>query len=1450
MFCPNKNTEAYKQLEKSFGEIDAYNAWFKFNKNSKEPVIPTIEQAKELLSDVQKPQAQFSVDEEYKSLYEQYGNLINKDLPYKKAIDTAFNINKYFKSIIARVFGDEDTGYRIVIERKTDINVQDKVLEKMRSLFPKIKSKLISVDEAFKMVGEVAYTANSFIIDNKVYFINGKITDETVIEEFLHPFVEYLYQYNKPLFDNLYEEASADTELKRSVINRYSKITKNPNDIRKELVTQKLTKLLNYELKNAPEKTPEETKNLITRLFKEVSKFFKALLGGKNMLEGVNLPPKMNLGTLVQIINTKGLELPTVFTPQPMFSLIDNIQTQSNAQGLFIEGDSYKDKTGKTYERLTEWVRNVLSTRERKYSIEEYAEYEAQRRFKNGKTYINANNVEVLRQPDGVEITIPELTKQILIDFNTSKAFGTVAHLIIDKAIKSKLGEDTTELDLKIQAAAEGKIDQNPIDLVRLNWIKDNIENILLISGTNALDSRVDKNQRDKIISEIKYSFEPLGIATTIDGLIQHSDGRLSIKDWKTGNLTSDSMKPYLMNEFSQQIETIIDSKIDRAKAEVLFRAMMIKYNNPNAKFRSLSIEQLNRSNLVETHNINLEAFLPMMEEFFKAKFPEAYEKMKARNLFDPLEYSLMPVADEKEALSIDEKIIELDKQILLVKNQMIQEKRSHIKNKYKEKLEDLTKQRLELAGMASIDLSEQKSEMGFFKRHFGKLANVSNPIYRTYKSLIDRAKMLMLSEEKKLFREFDALQKKLIDEYGNKPGNINLKYKTADNSGLYDFMWVEKTKAGSVGYYRVTETDAKWDTLTETQKAYVKFFSESLSKLYTEVASENVFVTATGQTLNNAEYSKTPYGTKLPEDFMPRVYMDFAEYTSYFGLPKTAALQYQKFKNTYLKTDFYANNANEVLPFKFLGGPEIIASQNHTFNAEIAYKEFVKNLLRKKHLDKIQAIGNGIAVIFGNNDWELDKNFINDRIMVEVTGMKKKTQFSQSRFKPLREGKLYGVDFDSIIGALKEITTAGTMWLKPFAGLRNGVYTLMQNHKNGVSRSIAKRLGVNDEELDFTESDLIRGDGLWMQYYYDIIAGNEENNKLHRLLQEYNYLPDAYDFKVQKSKILSEKNKFLNSDYLYFFHSIFEDWGTGTIFTALLLHNKHNGKSLYDSYEIKNGELVWEGGVRGKRADGSEITSLSFEELNKFKAISAMIHGNYRDDEKAAIELYAWGRLMMQFKRFVPQQLANLLQSRQLSYSFGNWKEIIDANNNKIMVWEPQIIRGRLQLMFYLFLKSATFSGQGKKYWDSLSAREKQDLVGGSMAMLVTILGSLLTTMAFDDDEEDKFIAQSWYKIFRDLSDGLSPMDMLENFQYTSVSIAKLYKLNKAFVQFGASVVTGDLNKYGNYKGSNEIAKTLPPFSTIYDIDRALNNTRTGKNVGLNIFNLDEYNFNFDQNK
>jgi hypothetical protein len=62
------------------------------------------------------------------------------------------------------------------------------------------------------------------------------------------------------------------------------------------------------------------------------------------------------------------------------------------------------------------------------------------------------------------------------------------------------------------------------------------------------------------------------------------------------------------------------------------------------------------------------------------------------------------------------------------------------------------------------------------------------------------------------------------------------------------------------------------------------------------------------------------------------------------------------------------------------------------------------------------------------------------------------------------------------------------------------------------------------------------------------------------------------------------------------------------------------------------------------------------------------------------------------------------------------------------------------------------------------------------------------------------------------------------------------------ALSDFFLSIAKEERNKYGKYKGSNEIAKVFPGFSTMYDIDKAFNRTKSGKNIGLDLGGLKDW--------
>lgn len=1455
-FCPNKSSKEYKALVSQFGEAGAYSAWFQANKvllseenSNVEPNIPSVEQASQLLAgrmfNVQNKEFN-SFEAELADINKKYPNF-NQPYDVLKKIAKAINSTyKYLKASIVQSEVGDLTDHTIRIEKVIQGSIiNGEVLSKLQKLFPKTKLQGISSATAINMVGDLARKSPTFILNDTVYVIEDRVTDETLIEEFLHPFIQYIYSNNKELFDNLYEDAKNDKALLKSIAQRYTNFT--VADKKKEMVTQKLAELLHRNYFTSKPNTIEGITVQMKKLFGELVKFFQKWLGG-NMLEVEAIPASMDLGQLANLLNTTGLEAPVEYLAAPTFSLMDDISNQSRDNGYRLQGESYEDNKGVKYSRLTEWIRNTLGNGKGKTAVD-FAKNVAQNMFNKYSPYLK-DGVQVIKLEDGSELSLDQLTEKVLIDFETSKAYGTLAHLLIERAIKKAMGIDTSALTIKIDTLSEGNATQNPIDLYKMDWIEKNIQPILQRAGITALDERFDQAQRDKILSEIPYILEQLGIGTTIDGLIFHTDGTMSIKDWKTGRLLSDQFTSVIFGEFGNQVQDIYDSKLDRAKLEVVLRALMIKYKNPTAIFRQLSIEHLNKNSLVESYNIDIYSYLKVLEDHFQKYNPEIYNDLKSKGLFNSASYGVKIHEDLNKAYEDKESTLKsLDERIEILKNTITKEVRSDKKAILNGQLKELTRERLETESTMPSGFTNGSEGVSWFKRHFGNLSNISNDLINTFKKILDKATMAFNLEKSQLFDEFDKLTKELMDAHGTNWQNIGLNYTNKSGTGLYDFMFIEKDKGNNVGMYRVTKNDAKYNTLTDVQKRYLDFFNDKLSGLYNEVASQVVATDYSGD-VTNAEFNKQP--KTLPEDFFPRVYMSMAEYAGREGVSKNLLkFKYYQFKHQFLKSEFYANNATEAIPFKFMGSDATIGSKMHTFNGEIAFKEFANNLLRKKHLDKVQSIGVGLAKTFYDEDDHRTAAFLEDRILIEVLDMKKKTEYSKKAFSIVKGGKKYKVDIDTILDTGKAFITAGTMWLKPFAGLRNGVYTIATNHKNSVIGSISKRFGIKEEDLNFTESEMAKADALWSQYQLDILRGKGNENKLNLLLKKYNYLPEAYDYNVHPTNILSKSNKILNSDHLYFFHSVFEDWGTGTIFTALLLHNKNQvtGKSLLDSYEVKDGKLEWVGGVRGKRADGSEINEITYEELNKFKKVSSAIHGNYRKDERAAIELYALGRLAMQFKRFVPQQMMNLGQSSQLSDAYGKFVELVDENGKvrkdkdgiSLYQWTPEVIEGKYRLMWGHLLNVVNM-GTGNYQWDKLGPKQKQDLISSYVIIMGSILGFVLGKSMIPDDDEDKWLAVSYYKILKDLSEGADPLDMIENFQYQSVAGYKLFKMSKAAGEFFFSVATGKKNKYGRYKQGNELAKAIPPFSTIYDIDKAFNRTQKGKNIGFNLINLGKW--------
>lgn len=155
-----------------------------------------------------------------------------------------------------------------VIEEARGLNTPKsiKIVEHMMKLFPQLKIERGTAEELKKLYDKLPKYSkkkvdfediNAFQYQDTVYLINERVTDDTIIEEMLHPFVTALRSQNPELANNLYEEAKVNfPELAESIEEAYAKKGKGFTtlDRENELVTQALTRHFRQEYENEPTK--------------------------------------------------------------------------------------------------------------------------------------------------------------------------------------------------------------------------------------------------------------------------------------------------------------------------------------------------------------------------------------------------------------------------------------------------------------------------------------------------------------------------------------------------------------------------------------------------------------------------------------------------------------------------------------------------------------------------------------------------------------------------------------------------------------------------------------------------------------------------------------------------------------------------------------------------------------------------------------------------------------------------------------------------------------------------------------------------------------------------------------------------------------------------------------------------------------------------------------------
>jgi len=830
----------------------------------------------------------------------------------------------------------------------------------------------------------------------------------------------------------------------------------------------------------------------------------------------------------------------------------------------------------------------------------------------------------------------------------------------------------------------------------------------------------------DKLTSELKIASEILNVGTTIDLLAEHSSGAFSIYDFKTGaGFLNDQSSPENMR-FGALIDDLIkDNKLNKGKMEIVLRALMIKEQFPEARFRDFAIVNIGNNMPTGVYPISLKNYLLMLEEYFKTENPEQYALLNAKGLFNFNSY----IAESRES----EEILTLPE----FKNKTIEEqsivlasKIEQLRNKYTENGEEIpknvndtivkyTKLLLELRRGSREDFLSDNMDMRSWTKYFETFYEASHPMVQKFLLFFQKRNYEALKEINRIKVKQGNFLAPIVKEWydahpgtsiSNKIGVKSIKYHDPEgmnNPGFFDFMWEKKTVRDIEGWYgrNITEKQVQDGEFTQAQYEYNKWYRETLKDLYNGTMKQIAYDKITKEQVYG--------GLTYHDSFMPRIpiLQDEVAERAGWGSKKNLGRPFKSF------TDFFHTQQNQQVknnslgvPVKYMGNKTIISQEeadiSYSFSTEEMLNLFSQNMIYKKYLDESYALGKGVMQVFRKDfrdpvtktpihkntiDWldhYLEGNVANKKEEILLTR-------SQKTHKNPITGKSFNVNYSRVLESQNSLVTASTMWLSPISGGFNTLITAIFNSKEAIKGSIAEMNGMN---ADYTLADLAKGAKEWFSSgllgkakdLKENTRDFERNDKMHRFIDLLNFSTDTFRGRGAKTELMTAKNRLLNKSMLYLFHSIGEEFGNYSAMIAMLSHKKITNEkgewikiendgtfsattekeatSFWDAYSITPlGEFIYNGPQRGITPLGEKIFGLTSEEMNKMRRITQRIYGGYREDEKVAIEQYLLGRWIMKFKKYLSNIIAYNFQDKFEDWSLGQYGQLYDEQGNAV---------------------------------------------------------------------------------------------------------------------------------------------------------------------------------------
>jgi len=331
---------------------------------------------------------------------------------------------------------------------------------------------------------------------------------------------------------------------------------------------------------------------------------------------------------------------------------------------------------------------------------------------------------------------------------------GTIMHKYLQMfATSSKENIEELEQDIHNSIAEAG------LRAGSFRWLlaSNNHARIFAKAGLNIYNSKLPSSLKDKVASEVTVIDDKyFNWGGTIDLLIEHPNGKLSLRDFKSGwgfnkEATNAMFKYGVQNNIS-----IMQNSRSTAKLQLMLYAMILKMRNPDQKFDSLEVtwipDKYQISLIDPKRKVEVEDYLGMIKQYLENERPEDLQKMRDdmgeenfNKVFDPLEYSSRYSENLKEELKdketqaiLAEKLDEL--KTITTFNIAGDRRSEEVKAQtatFDKRAQKLFKEVMELTNDLGFDPAESVNDIGFVSMWLASNAQQNSPYIQLYDKML-----------------------------------------------------------------------------------------------------------------------------------------------------------------------------------------------------------------------------------------------------------------------------------------------------------------------------------------------------------------------------------------------------------------------------------------------------------------------------------------------------------------------------------------------------------------------------------------------------------------------------------------------------------------------------------------------------------------------------------------